>query len=116
MRSAMRNLPAALIAPALLLIAARSAAAGDAAAPAQVQIVDFMRFDPPSLSVPAGTTVTWVNHDGSNHIIQFRDAKSPRLRHDARYSRRFDTPGEYRYVCAIHGERMSGTIVVTAPP
>lgn len=79
---------------------------------AQVQIVDFMRFDPAQLTVAPGTTVTWTNKDGSNHVVQFADQKSPRMRHDATYSRRFDTPGEYAYQCAIHGERMRGTIIV----
>jgi plastocyanin len=81
-----------------------------------VEIVEFMRFEPTTLTVPAGTTVTWINNDGSNHIIQMRSgAKSPRMRHGASYSQRFDTPGEYPYICAIHGERMSGTIIVQAP-
>lgn len=82
------------------------------AAGTEVQIVDFMHFDPAQLTVAPGTTVTWTNKDGSNHIVQFADQKSPRMRHDATYSRRFDTPGEYPYQCAIHGERMRGTIIV----
>ncbi|MEC9363183.1 MAG: cupredoxin domain-containing protein [Sinimarinibacterium flocculans] len=106
-----------------LLAAAGGSAASETAAPAEgvpegavVQIVDFMRFEPVTLTVEPGTTVTWINNDGSNHIIQLRQGgKSPRLRHGANWSRSFDTPGEYPYICAIHGERMSGTIIVQAP-
>jgi plastocyanin len=102
---------------ALALLATGSAA--EVAPPVEgtvVEIVDFMRFEPASLTVAAGTTVTWINNDGSNHIIQMRSgAKSPRMRHGASYSQRFDAPGEYPYICAIHGERMSGTIIVQAP-
>lgn len=77
-----------------------------------VSIVDFMRFSPTELTVAAGTEVTWDNHDGSNHIIQFGNVRSPRLRHDASFSYRFDKPGEYPFICAIHGKRMSGKITV----
>ena len=83
---------------------------------AVVRIVDFMRFEPASLTVAPGTTVTWINQDGSNHVIQMRNGvKGPRLRHGASYGHRFDAPGDYPYHCAIHGERMSGTITVRAP-
>jgi plastocyanin len=103
-----------------LLTATCVVSASDATAPvadgAVVQIVDFMRFEPVSLTVPAGTTVTWINNDGSNHIIQMKAGdKSPRLRHGANWSHSFTAPGEYPYICAIHGERMSGTIIVQAP-
>lgn len=106
-----------------LLAAAGGSAASETAAPAEgvpegavVQIVDFMRFEPVTLTVSAGTTVTWINNDGSNHIIQLQQGgKSPRLRHGANWSHSFTTPGEYPYICAIHGERMSGTIIVQAP-
>ena len=77
-----------------------------------VSIVDFMRFSPTELTVAAGTEVTWDNHDGSNHIIQFGNVRSPRLRHDSSFSYRFDKPGEYPFICAIHGKRMSGKISV----
>ncbi len=102
------------------LMSAGAAAANEAVAPAAdgavVQIVDFMRFEPVSLTVTAGTTVTWINNDGSNHIIQMKAGdKSPRLRHGANWSHSFTAPGEYPYICAIHGERMSGTIIVQAP-
>lgn len=104
----------------IMLAAANKAAASETAAPAPdgavVQIVDFMRFEPVSITVSAGTTVTWINNDGSNHIIQIKAGdKSPRLRHGANWSHNFATPGEYPYICAIHGERMSGTIIVQAP-
>lgn len=81
---------------------------------AKIMIVDFMRFEPTEITVEAGTTVVFENHDGSNHIILFDDkVKSQRLRHDAAYSRTFDQPGDYPFICAIHGKRMSGTVHVT---
>lgn len=77
-----------------------------------VSIVDFMRFTPAVLTVKAGTTVVFENHDGSNHIVLIGTVRSPRLRHDSSWSYKFDKPGEYGYICSIHGDRMSGKIIV----
>lgn len=75
--------------------------------------IGFNVFVPTSLTVPVGTTVKWVNNDGSNHNVVFADqVKSGRLRHDATYTRTFTAAGTYNYQCAIHGDMMKGTIVV----
>lgn len=80
--------------------------------PNTVGIVDFMRFEPAEIVINVGEKVTWDNHDGSNHKIQFSDSVSPRLGHNASYSKKFDKPGIYDYVCSIHGKRMSGKVIV----
>ncbi len=85
----------------------------DGSAGNTIQIVDFMTFSPAKISVPVGETVVWENHDGSNHIIAFDGEQSPRIRHGGSFSKTFDSPGEYRFICAIHGERMSGSVTVT---
>ena len=75
--------------------------------------IGFNVFVPISLTVPVGTTVKWVNNDGSNHNVVFADqVKSGRLKHDATYTRTFSAAGTYNYQCAIHGDLMKGTIVV----
>lgn len=75
--------------------------------------IGFNVFVPTALTVPVGTTVKWVNNDGSNHNVVFADqVKSGRLKHDATYSRTFTAAGTYNYECAIHGDLMKGTIVV----
>ncbi|MGQ0530719.1 MAG: cupredoxin domain-containing protein [Panacagrimonas sp.] len=75
--------------------------------------IGFNVFVPVLLTVPVGTTVTWVNNDGSNHNVVFADQiKSGRLRHDATYTRTFTVAGTYPYQCAIHGDLMKGTIMV----
>ena len=71
----------------------------------------IMKFEPATVTVPAGTTVTWVNQDGSNHFIKFSGHDSGRLKHHASYSHRFQQPGEYPYACAIHPS-MTGTVIV----
>lgn len=71
-----------------------------------------MYFDPAMLTVSPGTTVTWVNEDGSNHTVKFGDASSGRMGHHKTWSRTFSAPGTYPYECAIHGASMSGTVIV----
>ena len=47
------------------------------AADAQVKIANFT-FDPPTLTVKAGTTVTWVNADDIPHVVSEKNARSAR--------------------------------------
>jgi plastocyanin len=39
-----------------------------------IKIVNFT-FDPPTLTVKAGTTVTWVNADDIPHLVTDKDGK-----------------------------------------
>lgn len=78
---------------------------------AQVSI-GMMVFQPPEITVTAGSTVTWTNDDGSNHNVAFSDEKSGRMKKGATWSRSFATPGEYPYQCSIHGPSMSGKVIV----
>jgi len=83
------------------------------AADAQVKIANFT-FDPPTLTVKAGTTVTWVNADDIPHVVSEKDGKfrSPALDTDDKFSQVFSTAGTVEYFCAIH-PHMVGKIVVT---
>jgi amicyanin len=80
---------------------------------ATIKIANFT-FDPPTLTVKAGTTVTWVNADDIPHLISEKDGKfrSPALDTDEKFSQTFSTPGTVEYYCAIH-PKMTGKIVVT---
>lgn len=76
--------------------------------------IDNFAFAPASLTVAAGTTVTWTNHDEDPHNIvaengQFR---SPTMSSGGTYSYKFVSPGTFAYVCGIH-PFMHGTVVVT---
>ncbi|WP_083930812.1 OmpA family protein [Solimonas variicoloris] len=74
--------------------------------------IENMAFGPGVLTVAAGSTVTFLNNDGSNHIVRFADGQqSPRLPMGRTWTRTFTTPGEYPYVCMIH-PTMSGKIIV----
>ena len=69
-------------------------------------------FGPATLTVAVGTTVSFVNNDGSTHIVHFADgADSGRLALGASWTRTFTAAGEYPYVCTIH-PTMTGRIIV----
>jgi plastocyanin len=85
------------------------------ASPAAVSISNFT-FDPPTLTVKAGTTVTWTNKDDIPHGIAWTNnafVRSKPLNTDENASFTFTTPGTYRYFCYIH-PHMVATIVVQA--
>jgi plastocyanin len=83
------------------------------AADAQVKIANFT-FDPPTLTVKAGTTVTWVNADDIPHVVSEKDGKfgSSALDSDEKFSQTFSTAGTVEYFCAIH-PHITGKTVVT---
>jgi len=76
-------------------------------------ILDNFSFSPANVSVQAGATVTWTNHDDVPHNIVSTEQKfkSPVLDTDQRFSHAFGTPGTYKYFCSLH-PRMTGRIVV----
>ncbi len=68
-------------------------------------------FSPSTLTVKAGTTVTWTNNDPSPHNIKSSAFKSPDIDPGGTFKFTFDTPGTFNYNCGIH-PTMAGTIVV----
>lgn len=80
-----------------------------------VRMPKSYRFDPPTLQVKAGETVTWINEDNFTHNVRFlsgTDWQSPPLRPGQRAAYTFTQPGEYRYQCDFHAQMMKGVIVV----
>ena len=94
-------------------IAATMAGAPARAADTAVKISNFT-FNPPQLTVKAGTTVTWTNDDDIPHtIVSPPSIRSKALDSDDKFSFTFTTPGTYKYFCGLH-PHMTGTIVVEA--
>ena len=83
------------------------------AAEMKVKIENFT-FEPQVITVPAGTTVTWVNADDIPHIVAEKDGafRSAALDTGDGYSETFSAPGTVEYFCALH-PHMTGKIVVT---
>jgi plastocyanin len=68
-------------------------------------------YAPKSIAVPAGTTVTWTNHDDDDHNVTGSGMKSASFGKDATYSHAFTDAGMYAYVCSLHPQ-MKGTVTV----
>ena len=83
-----------------------------AATPPTIGIKEF-KYGPPIVSVPAGTTVTWVNHDEEPHTVTSAtgDFTSAGLVNDDTFVQTFTKSGTYAYFCKIH-PYMKGTVVV----
>ena len=78
--------------------------------------IDNFTFGPPTLTVKAGTTVTWTNKDDIPHGIASSSnvfKRSAALDTDDSYSFTFTTPGTYQYFCYLH-PHMVGSVVVEA--
>jgi len=71
------------------------------------------KFSRPTLTVPAGTTVTWLNRDEDVHtVVSTTQAfKSAGLETDEAYSYKFAKPGVYEYFCTLH-PLMTGKVIV----
>ena len=71
------------------------------------------KYDRPTLTIPVGTMVTWVNKDEDVHtVVSTTQAfRSPGLETDEGYSYRFTKPGVYQYFCTLH-PLMTGKVIV----
>lgn len=81
--------------------------------PGQVDIVDYELL-PDTITIAAGESVTWVNHDDVDHYMVTDDettVHSDPIPPGARYVGTIATPGTYAYYCEIHNA-MTGTIIV----
>jgi plastocyanin len=92
--------------------ATRSIAANPAPAAAEVNIDNFS-FSPATLTVKAGTTITWTNRDDIPHTVVADDKsfKSKVLDTGEKFTFTPTKPGTYPYFCSIH-PKMTGKLVV----
>ena len=86
------------------------------AGPPQAVLVEIRNyaFNPDSITVPAGTTVTWRNFDTVQHTATSTTGKfdSGIIGPGRNYSYTFQDPGTYDYYCTIH-PYMKAQVVVT---
>src|SRR5207247_8495473 len=75
--------------------------------------IDNFSFGPGTLTVPAGTTVTWINRDDIPHTVVSTEGvfKSKVLDTDEKFSFTFSKAGTYPYFCSIH-PKMTGKVIV----
>jgi len=75
--------------------------------------IDGMRFEPATITVKPGTTVTWVHGSQMPHAITGNDdgLRSSTLYKGQKYSHTFKAEGLYNYFCDLHPS-MRGNVVV----
>jgi plastocyanin len=79
-----------------------------------VMIADY-KYAPVAVSVPVGSTVTWMNMDADAHTVTSAGGgplSSSNLGTDATYSHTFLATGTFEYFCAIHPQ-MKGSVTVS---
>jgi plastocyanin len=77
-------------------------------------------FSPGALQVPIGTQVFWQWTGKNEHQIAgtFKGndgdipVESPRLKGSGTFSYEFKTNGLFEYHCAVHGEALSGQVII----
>ena len=80
-------------------------------------------YSPASVTISAGDTVTWTNNGAAPHTVTADDGSfdsSPNcpanidacLQAGDTYSHTFSSAGTFGYFCKVHGQSMSGTVVV----
>ena len=99
-----------------LLLGSLFAVAAQAAdtAVSRIEIQKFA-FTPKEITIAAGTTLVWTNHDETPHTIIASDGSfvSKAMDTDDRYEHTFAAAGDYTYFCTLH-PYMTGTIHVRA--
>jgi plastocyanin len=73
-------------------------------------VVSDMSFSSDTLTVEAGTTVTWVFEDVMPHNVVGDDFASE-IMETGSFTHTFTDPGTYPYVCTLH-PTMEGRVVV----
>jgi plastocyanin len=116
--------------PAAEPTATAPAESNDASGAQVVDMTDALKFEPAEITVAVGDRVQWRNIGNIAHTVTTDPAKvadadnvsvptgvkpwdSGLIGGDETFSRTFDEPGTYQYVCIPHeGARMVGTVVV----
>lgn len=89
-----------------------ASAPADAPVDGDAVVLTDNEFQPAALRVTAGTTVTWTWDDGSaQHNVVFDDDTASPAQSQGTWTRTFDEPGTFAYVCTLH-PRMTGTVVL----
>ena len=76
----------------------------------QIKINNFA-FDPSTITVNKGDTVTWTNYDQAPHTVTGAGIESGTMQKGSTFSFTFKETGTFDYICSIHPP-MKGQVVV----
>lgn len=76
-------------------------------------------FNPPTLTISPGATITWTNRDNFDHTVTSGTPGNPSGMFDSgilhsgqTFQFTFNDKGTIPYYCRIHGKAMTGNITV----
>jgi plastocyanin len=101
-----------LLALILFVAGCGSSRSTEPVATTEVQMAKSYRFDPKTIEIEAGDTVTWTNADNFTHTVQVDGQEDHKVERGESVSISFDTPGTYHYVCTLHKRDMDGEVIV----
>jgi len=78
----------------------------------QVTMAKSYRFDPKTIEVDAGATVTWTNDDNFTHTVHVDGMEDHKVEPGDRVSISFPSAGTFHYVCTLHRRDMEGEVIV----
>ena len=98
--------------PRKLVVQGGAKHSADAGGEAKVSIANFA-FNPGSITIRPGESVTWSNDDGSPHALVFNDGVggTVSLSPGQSFTRTFVKAGTYKYSCSFH-PYMTAKVVV----
>ena len=107
------NKTIACIALSTLLMWGAVSLAGEKPGTIEVVKIDNFSFTPQTVTIRAGTTVTWANKDDVPHTVVSTTKKfrSGVLDTEDQFSYTFTDAGTYDYFCSIH-PHMTGKVIV----
>jgi plastocyanin len=111
--SSLRKIAVIAVLPAIMLFSfTTSCSTPHTQGPNDVWI-QGMSFNPSTLTVTVGTTVTWTNFDVTSHTATSTSSifNSGTINTNGTFSYQFLTKGTYPYVCTFHSS-MKATIIV----
>ena len=87
------------------------------ATPHQIMIMNFT-LSPATITVRAGDTITWTNHDEAPHDVASSSGpaafRSPLLERGQSWTATFTAAGDYAYYCSVHPDMRARIVVLAA--
>ncbi len=89
---------------------------GSAMAGETAVTIEGFAFNPATIEIGVGDSVTWTNNDGSPHTVTQSPSgsgfQSGPIASGGTFTQTFDAPGTFEYFCEFHAN-MTGTVVVS---